>query len=146
MNIKYNKLGKSVLGVSISVLMMINLVIAAEPAVSTFAGTGDSSWKDGKRLEANFLVPYGLAMDKEGNILVADSFNNRIRKISGDTVTTVSGFSDKKDSYGLPRGGYFDGADIAKSEFNKPRDIVVDSKGNIFVADTGNFVIRKNIC
>lgn len=110
--------------------------------VNTFAGSGKMGELDGNNLEAEFNLPYSLSLDKDGGILIVDSYNNKIRKVKDGNVMTVSGFADKKDSYGLPKGGYVD--DTAdKSKFNRPRGAVVDSKGNIFVADTGNNVIRK---
>lgn len=110
--------------------------------VTVFAGSGKMSAMDGDSLEAEFNLPYSLALDKDGGILVIDCYNNKIRKVKEGKVTTIVGFADKKDSYGLPKGGYVDDAvDIAK--FNRPRAAAVDSKGNIFVADTGNNVIRK---
>ena len=135
---------KKTLSLVVLLIFLVSTVaFAADPAVNTFAGSGESKFADGKLVEASFLVPYGMAVDKDGNILVADSFNNKIRKISGDTVATIAGFSDAKDSYGFPAGGYLDGADLLKAEFDRPRDLVIDSKGNIFITDTGNFVIRK---
>ncbi len=110
--------------------------------VTVFAGSGKMGAVDGNSLEATFNLPYSLALDKDGGILIIDCYNNKIRKVKDGKVTTVAGFTDKKDSYGLPKGGYVDDTvDIAK--FNRPRAAVVDSKGNIFVADTGNNVIRK---
>lgn len=112
--------------------------------VTIFAGSGKMGDSDGNDLEAEFDLPYSLALDKDGGILVIDCYNNKIRKIKEGNVTTIAGFADKKDSYGLPKGGYVDDAvDVAK--FNRPRAAAVDSKGNIFVADTGNNVIRKII-
>lgn len=110
--------------------------------VAIFAGSGKMGALDGNNLEAEFNLPYSLALDKDGGILIIDCYNNKIRKVKEGNVTTVAGFTDKKDSYGLPKGGYIDDT-IDKAKFNRPRAAVVDSKGNIFVADTGNNVIRK---
>jgi len=110
--------------------------------VTIFAGSGKMGAVDGNNLDAEFNLPYSLALDKDGGILIIDCYNNKIRKVKDGKVTTVAGFIDKKDSYGLPKGGYVDDI-VDKSKFNRPRAAVVDSKGNIFVADTGNNVIRK---
>lgn len=102
--------------------------------VSDFAGNGDAAFCDGKKYEASFKLPYGIAVMKDGSIIVADSYNNRIRKIYKDEVITVAGSSDEP--------GYYDGAAL-KSLFSHPRGVAVDSEGNIFIADSGNNVIRK---
>ncbi|MCY6484175.1 hypothetical protein OW763_07380 [Clostridium aestuarii] len=107
-----------------------------------FSGSGKMGDKDGKVLEAEFLFNYGMALDKEKNLLIADSYNNKIRKISKDTVTTLAGYSDKKDNFKLPLGEYIDG-DISKAKFDKPRDLAVDGKKNVYISDSGNNVIRK---
>ena len=128
----------------IAIMLTSTIIIAFADSVEiiTHAGAGGASFKDGKVTEAAFNQPYGLAVDKDGGLIVVDTYNNRIRKIKNGEVTTIAGFSDKNDSYGFPKGGYVDGkADEAM--FSKPRAAVVDSKGNIYVADTGNNSIRK---
>jgi sugar lactone lactonase YvrE len=112
--------------------------------VSDYAGNGQNGYTDGAKVEATFNNPYGLAVDSDGGLLVVDSTNNLIRKIKDNTVTTIAGSADKNDvdEFGFPSGGYFDG-DALKAKFNHPRGITVDSKGNIFIADTENNVIRK---
>jgi sugar lactone lactonase YvrE len=108
--------------------------ISTEGIVSTVAGTPQAGYRDGPADQAQFDSPVGLALDGEGNIFVADTYNDRIRKVSvsGD-VSTIAGA-------GLP--GLADGqSDVAL--FDTPCGIVVDSQGNLFVADTGNDAIRK---
>ncbi|MCY6371732.1 hypothetical protein [Clostridium ganghwense] len=109
-----------------------------------YCGNGKMGHKDGNRLEAEFLFNYGIALDKAGNLLVADSYNNRIRKISNDKVTTLAGYSDKKDRFNFPLGEFIDG-DVDKAKFNKPRDLAVDKEGNLYISDSGNNVIRTII-
>ena len=98
------------------------------------AGISDAGYRDGPADQAQFDAPVGVAVDREGNIFVADTYNDRIRKISADgLVSTVAGA-------GLP--GLADGkSDV--SLFDTPCGVAVDSQGNIFVADTGNDAIRK---
>jgi len=136
---------KSVAGITVIAIITVllsGMVYAQEPIVSDFAGTGDMGLGDGPLLKATFSLPWGMAFDRDGSLLVVDSYNSRIRKISGNTVSTLAGFSDANDSYGFPMAGYVDG-EALKARFNKPRDIVVDSAGNIYVSDTGNNAIRK---
>ena len=81
-----------------------------------------------------FDAPVGVAVDADGNLYVADTYNDRIRKVSKDgQVTTIAGT-------GLP--GYKDGA-ANEAQFDTPCGIAVDKQGNIFVADTANDTIRK---
>ncbi|MFY9607595.1 MAG: NHL repeat-containing protein [Blastocatellia bacterium] len=102
--------------------------------VSTIAGSGKVGFKDGPGGEAWFDGPMGVAVDKRGNIFVADAYNDCIRKISDyGEVTTVAGG-------GSP--GYADGA-AASALFDTPSGVFADKEGNIYVADTGNDAIRK---
>ncbi|WP_176884857.1 NHL repeat-containing protein [Dyadobacter soli] len=102
--------------------------------VSTLAGSGIYGFADGHGEDAAFREAYGLATDAEGNLYVADSGNNRIRKITPDGwVTTVAGDS----AFGSANGT------AAQARFNYPHGLVVDGDGNIYVADAGNSLIRK---
>jgi sugar lactone lactonase YvrE len=103
--------------------------------VSTLAGSCDSSHsKDGTGSAAVFGAPSGLTLDAAGNVYVADLGNYTIRKITpGGVVTTVAGNNTL---------GYANGPG-ASAMFSIPRDIAIDSKGNLYVSDTGNNVIRK---
>jgi sugar lactone lactonase YvrE len=102
--------------------------------VSTIAGSGSAGLRDGRAADAQFDGPIGVAVDKQGNIFVADSYNDSIRKIATDGgVTTVAGT-------GSP--GYRDGP-ASGAAFDTPCGVAVDKDGNLFVADAGNHAIRK---
>jgi sugar lactone lactonase YvrE len=102
--------------------------------VSTIAGSGVAGFKDGRTGEAQFDGPIGIAVDKHGNVFVADAYNDSIRKITTDgAVTTVAGT-------GSP--GFGDGQ-ATGAAFDTPCGVAVDKDGNVFVADTGNHAVRK---
>ena len=102
--------------------------------VSTIAGTGVAGFTDGRTSEAQFDGPIGIAVDKGGNLFIADTYNDSIRKITTEgLVTTVAGT-------GSP--GYSDGS-AGDAMFDTPCGVAVDEEGNILVADTGNQAIRK---
>ena len=104
--------------------------------VSTLAGTpGVVGGQDGTGVAAQFGAPTGIAADAGGNLYVADSFLNTIRKVTpAGVVTTIAG---------TPRiTGHADGTGAA-AQFNQPSGIGVDASGNIYVADTNNDTIRR---
>jgi len=108
--------------------------ITTTGAVSRFAGTGQSGYKEGARLSAQFSNPKDLVVDKMGNIYVADTQNHRIRKI--DLQGQVSTFA------GSGISGYKNGLGN-NAQFSSPRGIAIDSQGDIFVADSGTRRVRK---
>ncbi|MBI3754924.1 MAG: hypothetical protein HY265_02020 [Deltaproteobacteria bacterium] len=102
--------------------------------VITFAGSGHAAFADGKGKDAHFKGPDNIAIDKDGNIYVADADNFRIRKISPDgTITTIAGSGLR---------GYKDG-DGKIARFAYPTGIAVDKDGLVYVADRGSHTIRK---
>lgn len=109
-------------------------VTAVTTVVSTFAGNGTAGYSDGSALGAMFNNPQGVVADSKGNVYVADSFNDDIREISGGNVSTIAGSQTL---------GYLDGPAALSAEFYAPSGGAFDSKGNLYVADFGNNVIRK---
>ena len=106
--------------------------ISPDGSVATLAG-GSEGFADGAGTSASFNTPSALALGRDGNLYVADTGNNRIRKITpGGTVSTVAGNGT---------AGYVDGP-AATAEFNGPIGLAVSSSGDIYVADTYNDVIR----
>lgn len=103
--------------------------------VYTFAGNGQEGYKDGKYGDVRFHAPTGLALDADNNVYVADTLNNVIRKITPEgIVSTFAGVAGDT-------GGYKDGS-AAEAVFNEPMGLVVDGKGGLYVADSGNHLIR----
>jgi len=106
--------------------------------VSTIAGptsAGLCGYQDGVGSAAKFDIPSSVAVDGKGNVFVADQNNQTIREVSPlGLVTTVAGTA------GMP--GSSDGVGGAAS-FTYPDGVAVDAAGNLYVADTGNYTIRK---
>jgi sugar lactone lactonase YvrE len=108
--------------------------ITPDGAVSTLAGDGLAGDRDGKGAGAQFNGPVGLAVDATGVVYVADTYNDRIRRIAPDgSVTTIAGGK---------RAGLLDGA-AGQALFDTPSGIVVNAAGELVIADTGNHAIRK---
>jgi len=103
--------------------------------VDTFAGSGTAGSLDGTGTAAQFNYPNGIAVDTSGNIYVADSFNQVIRKITPEReVSTIAGRAGDEGSAN---------GDVTKARFRYPTGVAVDSSGNIYVADRDNHRIRK---
>ena len=111
--------------------------ITALGVVTTLAGTaGSSGSTDGPgTTTALFNRPSSVAVDSSDNVYVADTYNNTIRKITpGGVVTTLAGTAGSSGS---------DDGTGAAARFYTPRGVAVDSRGNVYVADTYNHTIRK---
>ena len=91
---------------------------------------------NGKGAAASFSHPAGIAVDKNGNIYVADAGNNLIRKINPDgMVTTLAGHRARGSING----------DVKTASFRSPMGVAVDTAGNVFIADYQNNLVRKII-
>lgn len=103
--------------------------------VTTYAGRAASGFMDGDTSVAKFVVnANGEAIDQQGNVYVGDTFNQRIRKISTTgQVSTLAGSGTR---------GYAEG-DPQTAQFSYPAGVAVDAQGNVYVADPGNFAVRK---
>ena len=110
--------------------------ITPDGVVTTLAGTaGVTGHADGIGKSASFSGPVGVATDSTGNVYVADSGNNAIRKITPDgMVTTIAGLAGER--------GEIDGIGKA-ARFSDPCSIAIDGAGNLFVAEMSRHTIRK---
>ena len=123
--------------VAMAILLSLNPIVVRSQTIrfSTFAGNTGYGSVDGFTNFARFNFPHGMAADGKGNIYVADSQNSTIRKIDATHfVSTLAGAA------GSP--GSRDGSP-ATARFNNPQGIAVDAAGNIYIADTGNNLIRR---
>ena len=116
----------------------IRRVDAATQLISTYAGNGaaGSSGDGGPATSASLSNPTSLAIDPAGNVYIADAGNNVIRRVDAftQTITTFAGT--------LGRHGYIDNVPATSAAFFSPNGISFDVNGNLYVADTGNNVIR----
>ena len=113
-----------------------NLIRKISPAgvASTLAGTGATGADNGAGSIATFNLPEGVAVDAAGNVYVADTYNHLIRKITPDgTVSILAGNGTAGSSNGTGTG----------ASFNSPFGVAVDASGDVYVADSGNNLIRK---
>jgi len=112
--------------------------IAANGIITTVAGiaTQGFSGDDGLATSAQFYLPTNVAVDPAGNLFIADSSNSRIREVTTDgVISTVAG--DGTAGFGG------DGGQATSAELNNPVGVAVDRTGNLFIADSYNFCIRK---
>lgn len=131
-------------GLSVLVLVLVALVSTATPAVPTsptapratlavYAGDGVSGYVNGPAATSRFAGPFGLAVDAAGTLYVADTGNNRIRRI------TTSGLV--LDLAGSGVAGFADGPS-ADARFSSPNAVTVGPDGTVYVADAGNLRLR----
>ena len=105
--------------------------------VTTVAGTGEQGFAGdgGPATSAQLDSPAGVAVNAAGDIYIADTHNQRIRKVSGGTITTIAGTG--------VAGFSGDGGAAASAQLSNPTALALDSNGNLFIADTDNHRIRK---
>lgn len=110
--------------------------IAPDGSVSTLAGApGSPGFADGTGALARFNFPRGICLDPLGNLVVADSSNHIIRRISlsGEVMTITGEAGVIGSSDGIP----------AAARFRDPRAVTAAADGTLYVADTGNHTVRR---
>jgi hypothetical protein len=114
-------------------------IVNSAGVINTFAGTPQRAGftgDGGPATSAELYYPEGVAVDSHGNVYIADTDNDVVRKVSAGTITTVAG---------LPgRGGYSgDGGPATAAQLYEPDALSVDPAGNIFIADYNNCRVRE---
>lgn len=110
--------------------------IGTDGKIATIAGTGIAGFSGDSGIATNATLnsPSGVFVTASGTIYIADTGNNRIRRVVGDTITTIAG----TDTAGF--GG--DGDLAINAKLNAPSDVYLDTTGTIYIADTNNHRIR----
>lgn len=124
---------------------VIRRVDSTTGVITTIAGTGSPGYSGdgGPASDASLSWPYQLALDPQGDLFVADSANQRIRRIdhATDVITTIAG-----NGYGYDGGygGYSgDGGPAVEAELNVPRGLALDADDNVYIADAANERVRR---
>lgn len=106
--------------------------------ITTVAGTGETALKGdgGPGTEATLHWPSALALDDDGNLLIADTFHHSIRRLAVDgTITTIAGTGSE--------GARGDGGLATKAQLSQPFGVALDADGTLYIGDRGNFKVRR---
>jgi sugar lactone lactonase YvrE len=116
----------------------IRMIKASNDTIYTISGgKAGFSGDGGPATKAQFWYPLGIAVDASGNVYIADTYENRVRKItvSNDTINTISGNGSSSFSG--------DGGPASSATLFQPHFLSFDASGNLFIADMGNNRIRE---
>ncbi len=108
--------------------------------ITTFAGTGVNgfSGEGGPATSAQLANAFGVAVDKEGNVYIADADPPRMLKVAGGKLTRIAG----RDPRG-PSGGLGEGGPATSAQLSAPFGVAVDGKGSVYIAEVGYNTVRK---
>jgi sugar lactone lactonase YvrE len=111
--------------------------VTGDDTISTVAGTGalGSGGDGGPAVAATLDNPTSVAVDGQGNLYIADAAGNRVRKVSGGTITTIAGTGTN--------GFSGDGGPATSAQLSAPFAVAVDGQGNVYIADNGNRRVRR---
>ena len=118
----------------------IRMVSAATGIISTLAGNNQigSGGDGGPPKSASLQYPQDVAVDSQGNIYIADTSNNKIRKVTAGANATISTLAGTGGS-----GLVGDGGPANSAELSSPSGVAVDASGNVYIADRGNNRVRQ---
>jgi hypothetical protein len=105
--------------------------------ITTVAGTGTAGFSGdgGPATSGQLNYPWGISLGGDGSLYIADLSNNRIRKVTSGVISTVVGTGT--------RGYGGDGGLATQAQLNVPASVLMDVAGNLYVADSGNQLVRK---
>ena len=113
--------------------------VTRDGRVTTLAGCKEAGFADGPGEDARFEKPAGLALDKNGDLLVADSLNHAIRKVTLCSSNTARG--SVSTIAGNGQAGFSDGHG-QEARFNQPAAVALNKDGSLLLADDNNHAIR----
>ena len=116
----------------------VRRVDAQSGIITTYAGGGTGGLGDGgKAIECSMSEPWGVALDKHGNLFIADTYNQRVREVNAKTgiINTIAG----NGQFGS--GG--DGDSAIHAQFGYPVGLAVDTAGNVYIVDQDNCKVRE---
>ena len=118
--------------------------VDADGIITTFAGSGEvgAGGDGGPAEDAQLDNPSGIAVDSLGDVYIADTFNNRVRKVDTDgIITTFAGTGERGDED--EDGEIGDDGPAAEAQLHWPAGLVFDADQNLYIADSRNFRLRK---
>jgi uncharacterized protein (TIGR03437 family) len=115
----------------------IRRIDATSGTITTVAGNGSASYSGdgGSATAASLNFPGGIAVDSSGTVFIVDSVNQRVRKVSGGSISTIAGTG--------ATGFAGDNGPALQAQFNNPFPITLDSAGNLYVGDISNNRVRR---
>ena len=117
---------------------VVRYVDGSDGTIYVLAGTGEAGYSGdgGPATNARLRIPLDVAVDRTGNVYIADTSNNAVRRVDGNgRITTVAGTGT--------RGFTGDGGPAAQAQLAGPNGVAVDAAGNLFIADFNNNRVRK---
>jgi RHS repeat-associated protein len=125
------------LGLTCGSAAWAQITLPAAGDINTVAGIGTAIGDNGAATSAQLNAPFGVARDSAGNVYIADTYNNRIRKVTASTgvIVTLTGNGDG--------GSLGDGGKATSAQVYSPSAVAVDSAGNLYIADSFNDRVRK---
>jgi sugar lactone lactonase YvrE len=109
--------------------------------LTTIAGDGELGRETGNASELRFTLPHGLTFDNNGSLIVFDTFNAGVKRISEGMSQTLLGFSTEINSAGFISPGYLDGTTTA-ALLGRPMDGVTAPNGDLYIVDSANHAVR----